>query len=143
MYLSEIPFATMAFDENLRLRNDILRVPLNLTFHKKDIEQEWGSFHLGCYSDNDELLGSLILKNLGKGVVKMRQVAVAEHCQSKGIGQKLVKASEIWAKKKGYTNIHLHARETAVPFYLKLDYKKIGKRFTEVDIPHFKMTKKL
>jgi predicted GNAT family N-acyltransferase len=37
----------------------------------------------------------------------------------------------------------LHARETAVPFYLKLGYEVVGGQFEEVGIPHFKMEKKL
>jgi predicted GNAT family N-acyltransferase len=40
-------------------------------------------------------------------------------------------------------SIELHARETAVPFYLNLKYLAIGNQFFEVDIPHFKMTKEL
>ncbi|NOZ36403.1 MAG: GNAT family N-acetyltransferase [Chlorobi bacterium] len=39
--------------------------------------------------------------------------------------------------------IVLHARKTAVSFYLKLNYKIISEQFYEVGIPHFKMRKML
>jgi predicted GNAT family N-acyltransferase len=37
----------------------------------------------------------------------------------------------------------MHARKTAMGFYEKLGYEKIGDEFTEVTIPHYKMEKRL
>ena len=37
----------------------------------------------------------------------------------------------------------LHARQTAVPFYLKLGYAEVGAPFQEVGIPHRCMEKPL
>ena len=142
MLIQEIEFATPAFDENLRLRNDILRVPLGLEFYVDDIAAEYDSLHLGAYTPDGTLVGSLILKDLGDGRVKMRQVAVAEKFQKRGIGKKLVRESEKIAAAHGFSEMVLHARETAVPFYLQQGYEKIGERFEEVEIPHFKMRKK-
>ena len=143
MYVLPIPFATPAFDENLRLRHDILRAPLGLEFYAEDIAAEWDSTHLGCYNEAGELLGSLVMKPISKKEVKMRQVAVAEAHQRKGVGQEMVAASEIWAKENGFKEITLHAREVAAPFYDKLNYERIGERFEEVNIPHFKLRKVL
>lgn len=69
----------------------------------------------------------------------MRQVAVALAHQNKGVGAYLVEKSEQWARKNGFKRMVLHARETAVPFYHKLNYLTIGERFEEVGIPHFIM----
>lgn len=143
MQIQEIEFGTPAFDENVRLRNDILRIPLNMEFYVKDIADEWDSTHLGCYTSEGELMGSLIMKDVGSGRVKMRQVAVAVKFQNCGVGHTLVTASEKWAVKNHFSEIVLHAREVAVPFYLKQEYEKIGERFEEVGIPHFKMRKKI
>jgi predicted GNAT family N-acyltransferase len=71
----------------------------------------------------------------------MRQVAVAAAMQGKGVGARLVAASEDFAKEHGFQKITLHARETAVLFYERIGYQKIGERFEEVGIPHFKMEK--
>ena len=39
-------------------------------------------------------------------------------------------------------NIYLHAQESVVAFYLLLGFKKVGDRFYEAEIPHWKMIKK-
>ncbi len=139
----EIQFGTPAFDEALRLRDDILRKPLGLTFEVDDIAQEYRMYHLGCYNAEMELVAVLVLNPQEEGVIKMRQVAVADTYQKKGIGRILVIASEELAKEKGFNHMMMNARETAVPFYKKLGYEKYGRKFTEVGIPHFKMKKDL
>ena len=73
----------------------------------------------------------------------MRQVAVHESCQRKGVGKLLVADSEAFARQKGYAKMTMHARDTAVPFYEKLGYKKKGRAFQEVTIKHYKMEKKM
>ena len=42
----------------------------------------------------------------------------------------------------GDEEIYLHAQEAVVKFYLPLGFKKIGERFFEACIPHWKMVKK-
>ena len=74
----------------------------------------------------------------------MRQVAVDEHLQGKGLGGILVEFSEEYALNNGFDEIVLHARDTAVKFYLSLDYEITDKDFFyEVGIAHLKMRKKL
>lgn len=140
---AEIPFATPAFDEALRLRHDVLREPLGMEFFAEDIAAEFNQVHLGVYDPNWELLGCLTLKILNENTLKMRQVAVAERVRGRGIGRELVRFSERWAARNGFQTMTLHAREVAVPFYLKLDYAKEGARFEEVGIPHFRMQRSL
>lgn len=136
-------FGTPEFDEILQLRNEILRVPLGLQFFVKDISKEYDEFHLAARDESYQLLGYLSLKQTGEKKVKMRQVVVADKLQGKGIGKKMVEYSEIFARMKGHNFMELHARRYAVPFYLKLGYKKVGKIFYEVNIPHYKMIKPL
>lgn len=143
MYVLPIAFGTPAFDEALYLRHLVLRVPLGRTFHAADIAREWASVHLGTYAAGGQLLGVLTLLPLTAGRVKMRQVAVAESARRKGVGRQLVAASEEWATANGYAEMVLHAREVAVAFYDKLGYARVGERFMEVGIPHYKMCKHL
>ena len=51
--------------------------------------------------------------------------------------------SEEFARTHGFTFMVLNARETAVPFYLKLNYAIVGEPFEEVTIPHRRMMKAL
>ena len=73
----------------------------------------------------------------------MRQVCVDSDFQQKGIGTKMIEFSEKWAKENNYTNIECNARESAVSYYEKHGYQKLGKAFREVSIPHFRMKKSL
>ena len=80
---------------------------------------------------------------LADGDVQMRQVAVVPDLQGQGIGKALVEHSEALARRLGFRRLVLHARETAVPFYEKLGYAKLGDGFVEVTIPHWAMEKRL
>lgn len=127
---------------SLILRYKILRIPLGLTYSAKDLESDQFDFHIGAF-ENEQLLGSLILSVDKNNTLKMRQVAVDDTKQGKGIGSALLQFSETFAKLKGFESIHCHARKTAVPFYLKHGYAIIGEEFTEVNIPHSYMEKLL
>ncbi len=143
IYTTLIDFGTPAFDETLRLRDDILRRPLGLVFEAEDIAQEYKDFHLACYDENSYLVGIMVLTPKEGKTIKMRQVAVKEELQRQGIGQKMVADCEGLCKEKGFNKIVLNARDTAIPFYEKLNYTKVGKPFIEVKIQHYKMEKTL
>lgn len=143
MTVIPVVFGTPEFDEMLALRYKVLREPLNMDFTVEQIETEYDSQHLACYSSGWTLLGCLTLLPIGENEVKMRQVVVAPEAQGRGVGRLLVEESELWARMKGYGKMEMHARETAVPFYKKLHYHTVGERFLEVGLPHFKMEKKL
>lgn len=140
---SLVDFGTPAYDETVRLRRDILRIPLDLEFYPEDLALEYDQYHLAGYDLSGNLVACLVLKSLSNTEIKMRQVAVYENLQKRGIGQLMVDQSEIISRKLGFKKMVLHARKTAVPFYKKLKYQTIGKEFLEVEIPHFKMVKDL
>ncbi len=143
-YCIQIEFGTPECDEALRLRHEVLRKPLNMEFDPEDIAQEYDSHHIACYENRTQhMVGTLILKPKDHNIIKMRQVAVSPAYQSKGIGTFMVEASEIIAKDMGYHRIELHARDTAVPFYKKMNYTISGSVFKEVGIDHFFMSKAL
>ena len=140
--ITTFDFGTPAYDESIRLRDAILRKPLGLIFYAEDLAKEYNQVHFGYY-ENAELIGCMVLQNYGDNIAKMRQVAVAETHQKKGIGQKMVAYFEHYAKANHYKKIVLHARDVACSFYEKLNYTKVGKQFLEVEIPHYKMEKVL
>jgi predicted GNAT family N-acyltransferase len=138
-----IEFGTPLYSKAIELRDEVLRKPLNIYFEADQLAEEWNQFHLVALDENDEMKGVLVLKPLGKKRVKMRQVAVSPSAQRSGIGTKMVNASEKIAKEKGFGIMELSARDVSIPFYEKLKYNKVGEKFEEVSIPHFKMEKKL
>jgi predicted GNAT family N-acyltransferase len=143
MNIVEVEFATPEYDQTVHLRYKILREPLDLDFTEDQLAAEYSDFHLAAYDDAWILRGCLVLTPKDEKVLKMRQVAVDNAAQSKGIGSLMVKASEVFARAKGYDKMELNARETAVVFYQKLGYNTEGLMFEEVSIPHFKMVKNI
>ena len=118
-----------------------MREPLGFNFDENDLAKEYQDFHIAAYS-NSELVGILLLKPTeNPEIAKMRQVAVANDWQGKGVGKAMVNFSEAFLKNKSFKKMELHARETAIPFYLSLNYLIVGDLFYEVGIPHKKMVK--
>ncbi|MDZ4707882.1 MAG: GNAT family N-acetyltransferase [Saprospiraceae bacterium] len=143
MKLYQIEFGTPEYDETVRMRYAVLREPLGLDFSIEMLEEEFADIHLALYDDYSNLIACLVLSPQNQVQIKMRQVAVLPGKQKSGAGSALVKFSETWSARAGYSEMIMHARETAVSFYEKLGYKKSGKRFEEVSIPHWFMKKEL
>jgi ribosomal protein S18 acetylase RimI-like enzyme len=70
-------------------------------------------------------------------------MAVNNNLQGKGIGASIMSFAENLARDKGYRNMIMHARNTAIGFYEKFGYKVKGGEFTEVNLPHHVMEKVL
>jgi predicted GNAT family N-acyltransferase len=138
-----IEYGSPQYDETLQLRTLILRKPLGLEFTEQQLAEEYADIHLATTDEAGCIVACLILTPKEDGQIKMRQVAVAENVQRKGVGKSLVAYAEEVAKYYGYHKMVLNARENAVPFYLALDYKIEGQPFEEVGIPHSYMTKSL
>lgn len=136
----EIDFLSKNWINSIWLRYKILRKPLNLDYSYKDLIAKKDEFQLGVlYKRN--IIACLLLKKMNINTLKMRQVAVEEAWQSKGIGTYMVSKTEEFSISKGFESIILNARKTAVPFYLRQNYEIISEEFLEVGIPHFTMQK--
>jgi len=131
-----------AYALSVALRRDILRKPLGLEFTEAQLASESNSYHLTAWEE-DVLLGTLLLTPLESGSIQMRQVAVDDRRQGLGIGRLMVAESEAEAIGRGFTRMILHARDTAVGFYLKLGYESVGEEFIEVGVKHQEMVKYL
>jgi predicted GNAT family N-acyltransferase len=135
-----IAYDSAEYRSELELRNRILRIPLHMDLFTEDLSIDEPDIHIGAFL-YDVLVGVLVLKTVNEASVKMRQVAVDDALQGRGIGKLLVRYAEELAKAEGYGEIRLHARKTAMDFYRKLGYTVTGGEFTEVGIPHVEMMK--
>ena len=131
-----------AYALSVALRHDTLRKPLGLEFTETQLDSEANSLHLTAW-EGDVLVGTLLLTPLDDGSIQMRQVAVDDRKQGLGIGRLMVVESEAEALRRGFTRIMLHARDTAVGFYEKLSYERVGDEFIEVGVRHQEMEKYL
>ena len=138
--IRRIDYNSADYNEELQLRNRVLRIPLGLSLFDEPLGNEAHDHHVGLFSGG-KLVGVLILTPLDKGEIQMRQVAVDEIYQGKGLGALLVEHAEALSKDLGNRKIVLHARTAVTGFYEKLGYQSVGEVFTEVSIPHIAMEK--
>lgn len=126
----------------VKLRNDILRQPLGLSFNEEELAREKEDILIGAF-DDDEMLACCLLTKTDNHSLRLRQMAVQNNLQGKGIGASMMNFAETIARDKGYKRLLMHARKTALGFYEKLGYRVVGDEFTEVTIPHYIMEKYL
>lgn len=142
MALKIIDHGTPEYEEMVNLRNEILRKPLGLHFAPEELEKEKDNLLMAAYED-DQMLGCCMLIEEGPQTVRLRQMAVMNDLQGKGIGRALMQFAENLARDRGYKKITMHARKNAIGFYEKMGYRRVGEEFEEITIPHVVMEKGL
>jgi predicted GNAT family N-acyltransferase len=142
MALKIIDYGTAEYKQMLKLRDEILRQPLGLHFSAEELEKEKAHVHMAAYED-DQILGCCMLVEEDPQTVRLRQMAVVNDVQGKGIGRALMQFAENVARDRGYKKITMHARKNAMGFYEKMGYRKKGDEFMEITIPHYVMEKAL
>jgi ribosomal protein S18 acetylase RimI-like enzyme len=142
MALKIIDHGSREYQQMVQLRNDLLRRPLGLSFTPEELEKEKEEILIGAFEE-EKMLGCCMLIRQDPATVRLRQMAVLNNLQGKGIGRALMQFAENIARDRGFHKITMHARKTAVGFYEKLGYRVCGEQFEEVPIPHYVMEKLL
>jgi predicted GNAT family N-acyltransferase len=142
MGLKQIDYGTPEYQQMVQLRKQILRQPLGLSFTDEELAREKNDILIAAF-DDDEILGCCMLCPQDTNTLRLRQMAVLDNLQRKGIGASIMSFAENLARDKGYRNMVMHARNSAIGFYEKFGYKVKGSEFTEVNLPHHVMEKKL
>ena len=131
------------------VRHEVLRKgkPIETCQFKGDDDEN--TIHFGLYQ-NERLIGIIsIFKEKNDlfsetNQFQIRGMAVLEEFQGKGFGAELVKEAENHCINLNTNLIWFNAREKAVPFYEKLNYKITGDSFLIPDVGiHFVMYKKI
>lgn len=142
MALKIIDHGSDEYRQMVKLREDILRKPLGLGFTPEELESEKENMLIAAFEDED-ILGCCMLVEEKADTVRLRQMAVLNDLQGKGIGRALMSFAENLARDRGYKIISMHARKNSVGFYEKMGYKVSSDEFIEITIPHYVMEKKL
>lgn len=142
MALKTIEYGSKEYRQMVDLRYELLRKPLGLSFTDEELEKEKDEIMIGAFED-DKIIACCMLVNCGNKTTRLRQMAVVNNQQGRGIGRLLMNFAENVAHDAGYRRMTMHARKTAIGFYEKLGYKAIGDEFLEVTIPHFEMEKNI
>lgn len=130
------------YEQMILLRQQVLLQPIGVpaSYIQRDKEKE---DILICAFEGETITGCCVLTPKNSNTVQLRQMAVVEHMQGKGVGAAIVAFAENEARNKLFQNLILHARSVVVPFYLKCGYEVVGEEFYEVGIAHRVMQKKL
>lgn len=123
------------------LREEILRKPLGLIFTCEELEKERHHIHIVGFRGTDMIATAVLVPE--EDIFKMQRVVVREDLRSKGIASAMMTFCEDYARTHGFKEIYCHARDKAVPFYLKNNYIPEGDYFLEDTIPHLSMRKSL
>ena len=142
MPIKQIDHGTKEYRQMINLRNDILRKPLGLSFKKDELEREKEDILIGAFEE-DKMLACCLLTKVDNETVRLRQMAVQNNLQGKGIGATMLNFAENVARDASYKTMIMHARKTATHFYEKLGYKITSDEFEEITIPHYVMEKTL
>ena len=142
MQIKIIPHNSPEYIQMITLRLELLRLPLGLSFTRTDLDNEKKDILVTVINKN-EMIGCCVLTQHDKATLQLRQMAVREKDQLKGIGKMIVEFAEKTALENGYKVLMMHARNTAMKFYQKCGFEIKGQEFTEVGIPHHYMEKRL
>lgn len=135
--------------ETYHVRHEVLRKgkPIETCQFKGDDDDN--TTHFGLFLEN-KLVGIISIFKENNTLFpesnqfQIRGMAVLEEFQGKGLGAELVKKAENYCINLNTDLIWFNARENAVPFYKKLDYKIMGDSFLIPDVGiHFVMCKKI
>lgn len=137
------PETAQEWDNYYDLRYRILRAPLDQPRGSEKNEGDETGVHFALY-ENQKLMAIARMDRSSEYQAQVRFVAVEDHLQGKGYGRLIMEATEEAARKRGDTEMILHARDYAVEFYLKLGYELVEKsHLLYGKLQHFKMTKTL
>ena len=136
-------------EDLLNLRSKILRNNLDPNLCRFPGDKEINSFHLGAFNGNTLIGGVSVMKNECKkkelpNCFQLRGLFVDKEFQHNGIGKTIVNFVENRLRDSGVNYLWMNARESAVLFYLKLNYSnsKISYLINEIGL-HYLLYKKL
>ena len=142
MEIRQIKFGSKDYEEMKELRIEALLSPIGIPGTYIVPDKEKNDVFIGAFDDK-QIIGCCILTRKDDATVQLRQMAVTNELQGKGIGGLILREAEKIAAGEGFTRLLLHARDQVMDFYGKAGYEITEEPFTEVGIPHHKMHKYL
>ena len=130
------------YAQELDLRWRVLRQPLGFAPDAVVFPFEAESLHLVAL-DAGRVVGCVLFHPEGPRSGRLFQMAVEPDRQGTGLGTRLVRTLELEVARRGFSEVTLHARDTAVAFYAGLGYALVGPPYVEVGIPHQNMRRAL
>jgi len=130
------------YAQELDLRWRVLRKPLGFAPDAVAFPFEVESLHLVAL-DAGRVVGCVLFHPEGTETGRLFQMAVEPDRQGTGLGTRLVRTLEVVLARRGFREVTLHARDTAVGFYARLGYAPVGPPYVEVGVSHQNMRRTL
>ncbi len=111
------------------------RIPAELEWDAADAS----ALHAVVYNRLQQPVATGRLLQVRPGLGQIGRVAVHEVLRGGGAGQVVMQALVDAARRRGDTELMLHAQRTAENFYARLGFVARGEPFDEVGIPHIEM----
>jgi predicted GNAT family N-acyltransferase len=93
--------------------------------------------------DESGVIATCRLRDIGDGQWKLERMVVDNRLRGAGVGARLLAGAEDEARKRGASEIVLHAQRRAESFYARNGYLAEGEPFLEAGIEHVAMRKAL
>ncbi len=131
------------FSAYYELRWRVLREPWNQPKESEKDDKENSAYHIMAFENEPfQVLGVGRIHMETNTDAQIRYMGVEKWYENQGIGSKILRKLEKYAKKNGAKKIFLNSRENAVGFYEKFGYHVTEKAHTLFDeIPHQRMEK--
>jgi len=126
----------------LELTYTVLMAPYGVDREVALAHAEHEAEHVAAVDADGTVIGYLrLLPRDDAGSMQVRQVAVAESWQRRGLGRALMRAAEARAREEGAHSVWLNARVSAVAFYERLGYDVVSDEFVTglAGLPHRRM----
>ena len=142
IHISRIETTAPDYAQVFALRDELLRKPLGMSLKNDDLSRDYVDT-IFMAKHGETVIGCVMLHHKDETHLQLRQMAVHNDWQGKGVGRLIVLEAEQYAREEGYKIMVLHARKTAIGFYERLGYKVTSDEFMEVGIPHYIMEKEM
>lgn len=138
--VDSVPLKEKAF----AIREEVFVYEQQVAREEEFDEFEEESHHFVALDDAGKPIGAARWRLTHQGI-KLERFVVKKNYRGQGLGsvlvQKVLKDIAEHHPKGSY--LYLHAQLDAVPLYAKHAFHKVGERFSECDIEHYKMERSL
>jgi len=135
------PITPKEWEQYYALRYEVLRKPLNQPIGSERNDGDIKGIHFALF-EKEMLRAIARLDKVDNDIAQVRFVAVDTVAQGRSFGKFIMEAVEAKSIARGDKKMILHARDYALPFYLKLGYTKIEKSYKLFDVlQHYLMEK--
>ena len=142
-YFLSVPQTPEEFSVYYGFRWQQLREPLNLPLGSEQDDGEDTAYHCMAMTPRQKVVGVGRINQEGRNIMRIRYMAVDECMRGMGLGSAIITRLLNYAVQHNAELCWLNARDKACSFYQKHGFEIVEETETGLNIPHFRMEKRL